>query len=88
MHPQAVALLLFALAVALVGLLVVGQAIARRLSAEGSDNELLEALGATRGQRFAVNLAVVVVVALWPVPRSPWSSQSWSPQFFRLASRP
>ena len=63
-HPQVVALQIFALAMALVGLLVVSQVIARRLSAEGGDNALLQALGTTRGERFAVNLAVVAVLAL------------------------
>jgi putative ABC transport system permease protein len=56
-RPQAVALALFALALALTALLIVGQVAARMLAAAAQDNGTLAALGMTRGQLFAASMA-------------------------------
>ncbi|HEX3713940.1 MAG TPA: ABC transporter permease [Trebonia sp.] len=55
-RPQAVALALFALAVALTALLIVGQVAARALTAAAADNATLAALGMTRRQLLAAGL--------------------------------
>jgi ABC-type antimicrobial peptide transport system permease subunit len=56
-RPQAIALALFALALALTALLIVGQVAARTLQAAAQDNGTLAALGMTRGQLFAASMA-------------------------------
>jgi hypothetical protein len=55
-HPQAVALALFALILAVAALLVVGQVATRLLLAASSDNRTLVALGMTRGELLAAGL--------------------------------
>jgi len=55
-RPQAVALALFALALALTALLIVGQVAARTLLAAAQDNGTLAALGMTRRQLFAAGM--------------------------------
>ncbi len=54
-RPQAIALALFALALALTALLIVGQVAARTLQAAAQDNGTLAALGMTRRQLFAAS---------------------------------
>jgi hypothetical protein len=79
-RPQAIALALFALAIALTALLVVGQVAARALTAAAADNSTLAALGMTRRQLLGAGLlevlaavvaggagAVVVAVAASPL---------------------
>jgi ABC-type lipoprotein release transport system permease subunit len=63
-RPQAIALALFALVLALTALLIVGQAATRLLLVSGSDNPTLAALGLTRRQLFAVGLIEVAVVSV------------------------
>jgi ABC-type antimicrobial peptide transport system permease subunit len=58
-RPQAVALGLFALILAVTALLVVGQAASRQLLAASRDNGALSALGMTRGQLLATGLIEV-----------------------------
>ena len=58
-RPQAVALALFALVLAVTAVLVVGQVAARLLLAASSDNATLAALGMTRAQLTAAGLAEV-----------------------------
>jgi FtsX-like permease family len=58
-RPQAVALGLFALVLAVTALLVVGQAASRQLLAASGDNGVLAALGMTRGQLLAAGLIEV-----------------------------
>ena len=60
-RPQAVALGLFALVLAVTALLVVGQAASRQLLAASRDNGALAALGMTRGQLLAAGLIEVAV---------------------------
>jgi hypothetical protein len=62
-RPQAVALAIFALALACTALLVVGQAAARLLLVSGSDNPTLAALGMTRAQLMAAGLFEVAVAS-------------------------
>jgi FtsX-like permease family len=62
-RPEAVALALFALALGLTALLIVGQAATRALAAGSPDNPTLVALGMTRGQLMAAGLFKVVVAA-------------------------
>ncbi len=61
--PEAVALGLFALALGVTGLLIVGQAATRLLAAGSPDNPTLVALGMTRGQLMAAGLAEVGAAA-------------------------
>jgi ABC-type antimicrobial peptide transport system permease subunit len=63
-RPQAVALGLFALALALAAVLIVGQVAIRALRASSSDNGTLGALGMTRRQLLAAGLAEVGVAAI------------------------
>jgi ABC-type antimicrobial peptide transport system permease subunit len=56
-RPQAIALTLFALALALTALLVVGQVAVRLVGAAATDNPALAALGMTRRQLWAASLA-------------------------------
>jgi hypothetical protein len=62
-RPQAVALALFALVLAVTALLVVGQVAARLLLAAARDNPTLAALGLTRRQLTAAGLAEVGAAA-------------------------
>jgi hypothetical protein len=81
-RPQAIALALFAAALALTALLIVGQAAARTLLAAARDNPALAALGMTRRQLFAAGLieitaataaggAAAVVIAIAASPLMP-----------------
>ena len=63
-RPQAVALALFALALALTALLVVGQVAARLVTEAAGDNTSLAALGMTRRQLIAVGLVEVTAAAV------------------------
>ena len=62
-RPQAVALALFALILAVTALLVVGQVATRLLLAAAADNGTLAALGMTRGQLLAAALVEVGAAA-------------------------
>ena len=62
-RPQAVALALFALILAVTALLVVGQVASRLLLAASSDNRILAALGMTRGELLAAALVEVGAAA-------------------------
>ncbi len=62
-RPQAVTLALFALALAVTALLVVGQVASRQLLAAARDNGTLAALGLTRGQLLTAGLIEVGVAA-------------------------
>jgi ABC-type lipoprotein release transport system permease subunit len=62
-RPQAVALALFALLLAVTAVLVVGQVATRLLLAASSDNATLAALGMTRAQLTAAGLAEVGAAA-------------------------
>ena len=62
-RPQAVALALFALVLAVTAVLVVGQVATRLLLAASSDNPTLAALGMTRAQLTAAGLAEVGTAA-------------------------
>ncbi|HEX4399170.1 MAG TPA: ABC transporter permease [Trebonia sp.] len=63
-RPQAVALALFALALALTALLVVGQVAARTLLTATQDNGTLAALGMTRRQLFAASMAATAAATV------------------------
>ena len=60
-RPQAIALAVFALVLAITALLVVGQAAGRQLLAGSADNPVLAALGLTRWQLLAAGLLEVTV---------------------------
>ena len=65
--PAATALALFAAITALLGTLLVGQAVSRRFQLDARDNRTLAALGTTRRERFVTSmlrLGVAVVVGL------------------------
>jgi ABC-type lipoprotein release transport system permease subunit len=63
-HPQAVALALFAVFVGIVALFVIGQIIARQISLAASDNPTLRALGMDRRQLLAIGLTEAAAVAV------------------------
>jgi hypothetical protein len=63
-RPQAVALALFALALAVTALLIVGQAATRQLASGVLDHPALAALGLTRGQLMAAGLIEVGAAAI------------------------
>jgi hypothetical protein len=63
-RPQAVALALFALALAVTALLIVGQAATRQLASGVLDHPALAALGLTRGQLMAAGLIEVGAAAV------------------------
>jgi ABC-type antimicrobial peptide transport system permease subunit len=63
-RPQAVALALFALALALTALLIVGQVAVRTLASAAQDNGTLAALGLTRRQLFAASMAEAAAAAV------------------------
>jgi putative ABC transport system permease protein len=58
-RPEAVALAIFALVLAITALLIVGQAATRLLATSSPDNPALAALGMTRGQLMAAGLIEV-----------------------------
>jgi hypothetical protein len=62
-RPEAVALALFALVLAVTALLIVGQAATRLLAASSTDTPVLAALGLTRWQLMAAGLIKVGVAA-------------------------
>jgi hypothetical protein len=62
-RPQVIALWAFAGVAAFVGVLVVGQAISRRLGALAGDDRTLAAMGVTRRDRFASSMVLVTLVA-------------------------
>ena len=62
-RPEAVALALFALVLAVTALLIVGQAATRLLATSSPDTPALAALGLTRGQLMAAGLIKVGVAA-------------------------
>ncbi len=55
-EPSATALAVFAMVTALLGLLLIGQAISRRFQLDSRDNDTLAALGTTRQERFQATL--------------------------------
>jgi FtsX-like permease family len=63
-RPQAIALALFALALALTALLIVGQVASRTLLGAADDNAALAALGMTRRQLLATGLLEVAAAAV------------------------
>jgi hypothetical protein len=63
-HPQAIGWWILAILAALVGLAVVGQALARQSSVESEDYPTMAALGANRRQLVALGMAQTLVVAL------------------------
>jgi putative ABC transport system permease protein len=63
-QPQVVALWVFAGITLFVALLVVGQAVSRRLSADSIDHPTLDALGATRVDRFASSMLQMTAVGV------------------------
>jgi FtsX-like permease family len=60
-RPEAIALAIFALALACTALLIVGQAATRLLQGAGADNPVFAALGLTRGQMMAAALIEIAV---------------------------
>ena len=63
-RPQVVALMLFGLAAAAAGLLVLAQALARQLAFDGADADALRAIGMTRRQLLAVAIVRVLAVGV------------------------
>jgi len=63
-HPQAIGWWILAALAALVGLAVVGQALARQSIVESEDYPTLAALGADRRQLVALSMAQILVVGL------------------------
>ena len=63
-HPQAVGWWLLAGLAALVGLIVLGQALARQASVEGEANATLRALGVSRNQLVLVNVVRTLIVGV------------------------
>ena len=76
-HPQAVGWWILAALAALVGLAVVGQALARQSRVESEDYPTMAALGADRRQLVALGMAQTLVVGLvGAMGQSPWPSRS------------
>ncbi len=63
-HPQAVGWWLLAGLAALVGLIVLGQALARQASVEGEANATLRALGVSRNQLVLVSMVRTLIVGV------------------------
>jgi len=63
-NPQSTTLYVFAAVAAAFALLVIGQAIWRRLQVEGRDNATLDALGLSRRQRFRLAMARMLLVGM------------------------
>jgi hypothetical protein len=84
-EPAAVALAIFALVTALLGLLIIGQAMARRCQLDARDNLTLAAIGTTRSDRastlvlrlmlaaaFGAAVAILIAIGLsWFTPVGP-----------------
>ena len=62
-RPSVGALTVFAVVIALTGVLVIGQALSRQTFLDAVDNDGLRALGATRAQLFATTMLGAVVVS-------------------------
>jgi hypothetical protein len=62
MRLQAIALLAFAVLIAVAGLLVVGQSVARQVQLDAADQAVLRAVGMTRSQLVAVTLVRVALI--------------------------
>jgi ABC-type lipoprotein release transport system permease subunit len=62
--PQVVALWVFAAVAVFVALLVVGQAVSRRLAADGVDNLTLDAMGMSHRDRFAAAMTRIAIVGV------------------------
>ncbi|MGI9644618.1 MAG: ABC transporter permease, partial [Ilumatobacteraceae bacterium] len=62
--PAAAALAIFAVVVAVLGLLLIGQAISRRLQLDARDNEVYAVVGATRLQRFGASMLRISAAAV------------------------
>ncbi len=67
-HPQAIGWWILAILAALVGLAVVGQALARQSRVESEDYPTMAALGANRRQLVALGMAQTLVVAFTGAP--------------------
>jgi len=76
---QSLGLLLFAAALGLAAALTVGQSLARQLRADGSDSELLRAVGMTRGQRVMAPALRGAVVGLGGAVVAAVGAIAWSP---------
>jgi ABC-type lipoprotein release transport system permease subunit len=63
-RPSVGALTIFAIVIALTGLLVIGQALARQTFLDSADNDALRALGTTHGQLFGTAMLRAAVIAL------------------------
>ena len=63
-RPSVGALTIFAAVIALTGLLLIGQALARQTFLDANDNDALRALGTTRGQLFATAMLRATVIAI------------------------
>jgi ABC-type lipoprotein release transport system permease subunit len=63
-RPSVGALTIFGVVIALTGLLVIGQSLARQTFLDSSDNDALRALGTTRGELFAGTMLRTAVVAI------------------------
>ena len=62
-RPSVGALTVFAVVIALTGVLLVGQALARQTFLDANDNDALRALGTTRGQLFSTAMLRAAVIA-------------------------
>ncbi len=80
--PQVAALGIFSVIAAVVALVIVGQAISRRLQVDAVALAPMAALGVTRPQRAALGHHPRSPSPRWSAPPSPWSSRS-SPHRWR-----
>jgi hypothetical protein len=76
---QALALGLFAVALALVGFLTAGQSLSRQLRVDAADGEALRALGMTGGQRVAVASLRGALVGAGAAALAVAGAVAWSP---------
>jgi hypothetical protein len=76
---QALGLGLFAVALALVGVLTVGQSLSRQLRVDAADGEALHALGMTGGQRVAVASLRGALIGLGAAVLAFVGAIAWSP---------
>ncbi len=63
-QPAATALAIFAVVTASLGLLLIGQAISRRVQLDALDNDTLAAIGATREERFVSSMVRLALAAI------------------------
>lgn len=63
-HVEAIALLLFAALTGVAALLIVGQALARQVTADAADHRTLAAMGLRRRELFAVPMVRAAVIAI------------------------